>query len=151
MSDLRAPERVGPVHVRLAVVGAHLRGQPLNRQLLELGAVFLEETRTAPHYRLFAFAQTEPPKPGMIRAETGSAIEVEIWQLEAAPFGIFVAAVPPPLVIGNVRLAAGDWVKGFLCEEIALAGAVEITDFGGWRPYLASLPPSGSHSADKLQ
>ena len=65
------------MHVRLAVVGAHLRGQPLNRQLLDLGAIFLEETRTSPDYRLFALAQTEPPKPGMIRAETGAAIEIE--------------------------------------------------------------------------
>jgi len=75
----------------------------------------------------------------MIRAATGASIEVEIWQLEAAPFGIFLAAVPPPLVIGNIRLATGEWVKGFLCEEIALAGAREITRFGGWRAYLASF------------
>jgi allophanate hydrolase len=148
LSELSTPESAG--HVRLAVVGAHLRGQPLNRQLLDLGATFLEQTRTSPDYRLFALAHTEPPKPGMIRAETGAAIEVEIWQLEAAPFGMFVAAVPPPLVIGNVRLATGDWVKGFLCEEIGLAGARDITDFGGWRPYLASFPSSGSPSADAL-
>ena len=75
----------------------------------------------------------------MIRSENGASIEIEIWQLRAKEFGMFVAAVPSPLVIGNIRLASGEWVKGFLCEEIALVGASEITDFRGWRAYLASF------------
>jgi allophanate hydrolase len=125
--------------IQLAVVGAHLRGQPLNHQLVELNAAFVTQTLTAPIYRLFALANTSPPKPGMIRSENGASIEVEIWELAAAEFGIFVAAIPSPLVIGNVKLASGDWVKGFLCEEIALGGAREITNFGGWRAYLASV------------
>lgn len=127
------------MNAQVAVVGAHLRGQPLNRQLLDLGARFVEQTQTAPQYRLFALANTSPAKPGMIRSESGASIEIEIWELEAAAFGMLVASVPPPLVIGNVRLAAGHWIKGFLCEEVALKGAHEITSFGGWRAYLASL------------
>jgi len=125
--------------IQLVVVGAHLRGQPLNRQLIELGATFVRQTHTAPNYRLFALANTSPPKPGMIRSENGASIEVEIWELEAAAFGMFVASVPPPLLIGNVRLATGEWIKGFLCEEIALSDAREITSMGGWRAYLTSL------------
>jgi allophanate hydrolase len=125
--------------IQLAVVGAHLRGQPLNHQLVELNAAFVTQTLTAPIYRLFALANTSPPKPGMIRSENGASIDVEIWELAAGEFGIFVATIPSPLVIGNVKLASGDWVKGFLCEEIALGGAHEITDFGGWRAYLASV------------
>jgi len=125
--------------IQLAVVGAHLRGQPLNHQLIELDASFVRQTLTAPTYRLFALANTLPPKPGMIRSENGAAIEVEIWELTAAAFGMFVAAIPSPLLIGNIKLASGAWIKGFLCEEIALGGAREITSFGGWRAYLASL------------
>ena len=125
--------------IQLAVVGAHLRDQPLNYQLIELDAKFVRQTLTAPIYRLFTLANTSPPKPGMIRSENGAAIEVEIWELAAAEFGMFVAAIPSPLLIGNVKLASGEWVKGFLCEEIALRGAREITNFGGWRAYLASL------------
>jgi allophanate hydrolase len=125
--------------IQLAVVGAHLRGQPLNHQLIEFDAAFVTQTLTAPIYRLFALANTSPPKPGMIRAESGASIEVEIWELGAAEFGMFVAAIPSPLVIGNVKLASSDWVKGFLCEEIALGGAREITNFGAWRAYLASI------------
>ncbi len=127
------------MNVQLAVVGAHLRGQPLNAELLAFGAVFVKQTRTAPQYRLFVLAHTFPPKPGMVRAGNGESIELEIWELEATAFGRFVASVPPPLVIGNVKLASGEWIKGFLCEEIALEQAREITSLGGWRAYLASL------------
>lgn len=127
--------------VKLAVVGAHLRGQPLNRQLLELGAVFIEQCRTAPTYRLFALPGTTPPKPGMVRRENGIAIEVEVWQLTEAAFGLFVAAIPGPLGIGAVQLESGETVKGFLCEEYAVKGARDISSFGGWREYLAEKSP----------
>jgi allophanate hydrolase len=30
-------------------------------------------------------------------------------------------------------------VKGFICEPWALADAQDITAFGGWRAYIASL------------
>jgi allophanate hydrolase len=124
--------------VRLAVVGAHLRGQPLNRQLRDLGAVFVEQTHTAPCYRLFALPGTTPPKPGLVRDRDGFAIEVEVWQLSETGFGRFVAAIPAPLGIGTVELASGEMVKGFLCEGLAVEGAEEISRHGGWRAYLAA-------------
>lgn len=130
------PSRGGGIQV--AVVGAHLRGQPLNRQLLDLGAVFLQQCQTAPVYRLFALPDTTPPKPGLVRTEGGTSIEVEVWELSEAAFGRFVAAIPSPLGIGSVRLESGEAVKGFLCEEIAVQGAKDISHFGGWRKYLAS-------------
>jgi allophanate hydrolase len=124
--------------VRLGVVGAHLRGQPRNRELLDLGAIFVQQTRTAPQYRLFVLPDTSPAKPGMIRSGNGASIEIEVWQLGVVAFGTLVASVPSPLVIGNVELASGEWIKGFLCEEVALQDAQEITSMGGWRAYLAS-------------
>ena len=125
--------------VRLGVVGAHLRGQPLNGELLDLGAGFVQQTRTAPHYRLFVLPDTSPAKPGMVRSENGGSIEIEVWQIDVTAFGRLVAAVPPPLVIGSVELASGEWIKGFLCEEVGLKDAPEITNMGGWRTYLASV------------
>ena len=130
--------------VTLAVVGAHLRGQPLNWQLREAGARYLATTSTAPCYRLYALAGTTPPKPGLARTDDGegAAIELELWELPLRLFGKFVADVPAPLGIGSVELADGRQVKGFICEPIALAhegGARNITDFGGWRAYLRSL------------
>jgi allophanate hydrolase len=63
---------------------------------------------------------------------------VEVWELPMRRFGEFVAEVPPPLAIGSVELADGRWVKGFVCEPRALAGAEDISRFGGWRKYLSA-------------
>ncbi|MGP0853641.1 allophanate hydrolase [Serratia sp. CY84636] len=126
-------------HVRLAVVGAHLSGMPLNVQLTQRDAVRVEQTVTAPCYRLYALADTEPPKPGLARVAQGAAIRLELWDIPLARFGEFVAEIPAPLGIGTLLLADGRRVKGFICEAWALEGATDITEFGGWRDYLASL------------
>ncbi|MDP3072201.1 MAG: allophanate hydrolase [Opitutaceae bacterium] len=129
-----------PANIRLAVVGAHLSGLPLNHQLTDRHARLVWSGTTAPAYRLYALPNTTPPKPGLVRvADTGAAIAVEVWELSIAAFGSFVAAVPPPLCIGSLALANGDTVKGFLCEPAALDGATDITAHGGWRTYLESL------------
>jgi allophanate hydrolase len=128
--------------IRIAVVGAHLKGMPLNHQLTSRGAAFVEATETADDYRLFALADCLPPKPGLVRAaagEGGASIELELWDVPTALFGSFTEEVPPPLGIGNVILRDGRIVKGFICEQYGLTGAREITSFGGWRAYLASL------------
>ncbi|MGY6548219.1 MAG: allophanate hydrolase [Roseinatronobacter sp.] len=126
--------------IPLVVVGAHLTGLPLNRELIALGAQFLAEARTAPGYRLFALPGTHPPKPGMIRdpAFTGPGIAVEIWALPPAAFGQFAAAIPEPLGLGKVQLEGGRAVPGFLCEAHATRGAQDITAYGGWRAFIAA-------------
>jgi allophanate hydrolase len=125
--------------IPLAVVGAHLSGMALNGELTALGATFLETTRTRPDYRLFALGSTRPPKPGLLRvaAGKGAAIEVELWMLSPEGFGRFVAAVPAPLSIGTLALTDGRMVKGFLVEAEAVTGARDISEFGGWRAFLA--------------
>jgi len=126
--------------VRLAVVGAHLSGLPLNHQLIERDARLVWSGTTAPSYRLYALPNATPPKPGLVRMNGhGAAIALEVWELPTAAFGSFVAIVPPPLAIGTVTLATGETVKGFLCEPAALAGATDITHHGGWRKFLATL------------
>jgi allophanate hydrolase len=132
-----------PGCVELAVVGAHLTGQPLNSQLTKRGARLKKACRTAPGYRLYALAGTKPPKPALIRDDQfqGSGMEVEVWTMPKDQFGSFVAEVPEPLGIGNLTLDSGESVKCFICEPYALAGAAEITHFGGWRNYLASSKP----------
>ena len=125
--------------IAIAVVGAHLSGMALNGELKALGGRLLEATVTAPDYKLYALATT-PPKPGMLRVETGSgaSIELEIWAMPAASFGKFVAAIPPPLSIGTVRLKDGRGMKGFLVEAADISGAREISAFGGWRAFVAN-------------
>jgi allophanate hydrolase len=126
--------------IEIAVVGAHLTGMPLNRELTTLGGTLVEETRTAPGYRFFALKGTVPPKPGLQRAPEvdGPGIVVEIWSLPAAGFGTFVSKIPSPLGVGKLVLVDGRHVTGFLCEAAALADAEEITHFRGWRAYIAS-------------
>ncbi|QKJ85756.1 Allophanate hydrolase [Paramixta manurensis] len=124
-------------HVRLAVVGAHLTGMPLNHQLTQRQAVWVEETRTAACYRLYALANTQPAKPGLAKAQSGAPITVELWDIPLARFGEFVAEIPAPLGIGTLELADGRRVKGFICEPAALSDATDITEFGGWRNWLA--------------
>jgi len=125
--------------ITLAVVGAHLSGMPLNGELKRHAAQFIEATATAPDYRLYALAGTIPAKPGLLRvADGGTAIAVEVWALAPDAFGRFTAAVPAPLTIGSVRLADGRVVKGFLVEAAAVAGARDISSFGGWRNFCAA-------------
>ncbi len=125
--------------IEIAVVGAHLKGLPLNTQLQDLHAEFVREARTAPDYRLFALPDTAPPKPGLLRvaAGDGAKIAVEIWSLGRAEFGAFVAAIPAPLGIGTLTFDDGTVAKGFLVEAEAVKGAEDISRFGGWRAYLA--------------
>ncbi|WP_217239749.1 allophanate hydrolase [Streptomyces sp. AC555_RSS877] len=121
---------------RLAVLGAHLSGQPLNPQLLALGARLDRTTTTAPAYRLHALA-TQPPKPGLVHVGTGgAAIETEVWRLPAEALGRLLTALPRPMTLGSVELADGSRLPGFLCEPDALTDAEDITSYGGWRPYL---------------
>jgi allophanate hydrolase len=124
--------------LHLAIVGAHLTGQPLNGQLTSRGATLLRQTRTAPDYRLYALAGTVPPKPGLRRVAPGqgAAIEVEVWSMPEEQFGSFMKLVGPPLGIGTLVLEDQSQVKGFICEPIALDDAEDISSHGGWRAYL---------------
>lgn len=123
--------------IEIVVMGAHLSGMPLNQELTSLGAVFRGATKTAPSYRLYALAGGSPQRPGLLRVtkHEGAEIAVEIWALAPDAFGRFVAGVPAPLSIGTIRLADGSAAKGFLVEAEGLAGAVDISHFGGWRAY----------------
>ena len=124
--------------VPIAVVGAHLSGLPLNGQLTSRGARLVARTRTAPRYRLYALPGTAPARPGMVRDEAGASLEIEVWALPRAGWASFMEGVPPPLAIGTIETVDGQWVKGFVCEPWALAGAKEVTSFGGWRAWIAS-------------
>ncbi len=125
--------------VRVAVVGAHLSGMPLNSQLTERGAKWLTNAHTTADYRLYALPGTTPPKPGLQRVAPGQGgrIALEVWEMPVAHYGSFVALIPAPLGIGTLQLEGGASVQGFLCEGLALQGAEDITHLGGWRAYMA--------------
>jgi allophanate hydrolase len=126
--------------VRIAVVGAHLSGMPLNWQLRQYGARLLHSTTTTDAYRLYALPHTQPMKPGLIRVAPGQGanIALEIWELPIEHYGEFVALIPSPLGIGQIETVDGKQVQGFLCESQALEGARDITAFGGWKSFLGA-------------
>ncbi len=133
------PEPKNSDMLEIVVVGAHLSGMPLNRELTTLDAQFVRKARTQAGYRLYALANQTPPKPGLVRdAEAAGKIEVEVWAMSPDAFGRFVAAVPSPMCIGTVNLADGSSPKGFLVEPAALAGARDVTCYGGWRAFVAA-------------
>ncbi len=122
--------------VEVVVVGAHLEGQPRNRRLAALGAALVEQTTTASTYRLWALPDGE--RPALERVSNGGvAIDVEVWALEQRALGSLVAALGPPLAIGTVELVDGRALRGFVVEAGGLAGATDITAYGGWRAWLA--------------
>jgi allophanate hydrolase len=142
-------ERCDQADVDLLVVGAHLSGQPLNRELLAAGGTLLGPAATAPAYRLYAL-HTQPPKPGLVRVEplpatdaegsaagqAGASIAGEVWRLPAVGFARFMTGLAVPMAIGRVCLDDGRDVLGFLCEPTAVRGAADITRFGGWRAWI---------------
>jgi allophanate hydrolase len=141
LPPVRAAEEIA-----IAVVGAHLSGMPLNGELKNERARFLEATTTAPDYKLYALAGTDVPKPGLVRVAKGggASIALELWAMPADGFGRFVASLPSPMAIGTLRLADGRTVKGFLVEPEAVNGARDISSFGGWRNYIAQAKTSAA-------
>ena len=126
-------------YIEVAVCGAHMSGLPLNPQLVNLGGEFVRKDKTAALYQLFALNGLTPSRPGLLRVlEHGFAINLEIWRLPLVNYGAFVASVPPPLGFGTLTLLDGIKVKGFLCEAYATINAIDISDKGGWREYLAN-------------
>jgi allophanate hydrolase len=123
--------------VKLAVVGAHLKDMPLHWQLTSRHATFVGSFQTAATYRLYAMADSIPPKPALVHSDDGGAIAVEVYELDVGAFGSFVSEVPAPLAIGTVTLEDGSTVKGFVAEPRATVAAEDITALGGWRAYIA--------------
>lgn len=123
--------------VQLAVNGTLMRGLELNVNLLAVGATFVREAMTEPRYRLWSI---DDRHPAMMRVATGgAAITLEIWDVPTAGLSEILLREPPGLCIGKVRLANGEVVLGVLGEAILCEGKREITQWGGWRAYIANL------------
>jgi allophanate hydrolase len=113
---------------------------PRNAELVALGAQFVRAGRTARRYRLFDLGDGSG-RAGLLRAADGGNVETEVWRLTAPALGELVTRTTAPLSVGTVELEDGGVVKGFLCEADALAGARDVTEFGGWRAYTAAASP----------
>jgi hypothetical protein len=119
--------------IHLAVNGTLMRGLELNDNLLKAGATFVEETTTAPIYRLWSIQDRHP---AMIRvAKGGKAIAVEIWAVPPAGVCAILLQEPPGLCIGKVVLANNEVLLGVLGEPFLCEDQREITEWEGWRAY----------------
>lgn len=120
------------MQIKLAVNGTLMRGLELNHNLLELGAVFMEETLTAPFYRLWSINDRHP---AMQRCASGGKISLEIWSIDSSNLGELLSREPAGLSVGKILLADNREVLGILGESYLCEGMQEITRFGGWREY----------------
>jgi allophanate hydrolase len=130
-----AADALGSDEIALFCIGAHMAGLPLNTQVTDLGGRFLREADTLAEYRLFALGD----RPGLLRTADGAAIRGEVWALPAAAIGPLLARVPPPLGFGTVVLEDGPCL-GFLAETAGTVTGADITQYGGWRAWLAAQP-----------
>jgi allophanate hydrolase len=130
------PVSAGASAVPLIVVGAHRKGQPLERELEALGAFWDGPVRTASRYRM-ASLDTQPPKPGLYRSEDGAELAGERWLLSEAALGEFLAALPEPMLLGPLLLNDGSSAVGFACDAVAVSKGRDITRYGDWLAALA--------------
>ena len=126
--------------VKLAVNGTLMRGLPLEKNLLDAGAFFLREAATAPCYRLWSINDNNP---AMLRVDPADpqavSVAVEVWQVPAARLASVLMKEPEGLSVGKVTLSDGEVVLGVIGEPELVRGQKEISSYGGWLSYIASL------------
>lgn len=127
--------------MHIAVAGLHLTGQPLNHQLVSLGATLVKTCRTSASYAMYLIEDEKGKKPGLVRlpdGKTGNAYEIEIWSLPIENVGKFLSFIPAPLGLGTLTLEDGSAVKGFICEHRVMEEGKDISGFPGWKSFMAN-------------
>ncbi len=124
--------------IQLAVNGTLMRGLALEKNLKNVGAVFLRETKTQKSYRLWSIRDDYP---AMLRVDPQDpravTVDVEVWEVPMAGLTKVLQQEPEGLSIGKVKLEDGQVVLGVIGEPELVKGQKEISSFGGWRSYLA--------------
>jgi len=103
-----------------------------------LGARFERAVSTTDDY-LMVRVDSVPPKPGLVHVPGGAgrSLPGELYRLSPAALGAFLAALPEPMALTAMTLSDGTAAVGFTCTPVAAATGVDITEFGGWRSFLA--------------
>ena len=122
--------------IELFVNGTLMRGLALHHNLD--GAEFVGAFRTAPKYRLYSIGDGHP---GRFEVEAGGvSVAGEIYRMTDEIWRRVEAGEPPHLYRGPVRLSDGRSVDGILFPRALAEGRhTDISDFGDWRAYIASL------------
>ena len=122
--------------IELFVNGTLMRGLTLHKNLD--GANFLGEFNTLPIYRLYSIDDIHP---GMFEVEEGGvSVAGEMYSMSDEIFQRVKNGEPAGLYFGDVKLNNGSTVKGVLFpRETAESNYKDISNFGDWRAYIASL------------
>ena len=122
--------------IELFVNGRLMRGLGLHKNLQ--GANFLGEFHTLPIYRLYSIDDIHP---GMFEVEEGGvSVAGEMYSMSDEIFQRVKNGEPSGLYFGDVKLNNGSTVKGVLFpRETAESNYKDISNFGDWRAYIASL------------
>ena len=129
-----------PGCIAVAVVGAHLSGQPLNHELTDRAGAAgqdlphrarLPPLRAGRHHagQARAWSATSSFAVRESKSRSGRCPNTSSAASSAGCRRRSESATP--------SLDDGSTVKCFICEPYAVAGATEITRFGGWRHYLS--------------
>lgn len=122
--------------VLLAVNGTLMRGLELCKNMEDAGAKFVKEDSTAPCYRLWSVNDNNP---AMLKVkEGGISVLLEVWSVPKAGLADILQKEPPGLSIGKVQLNDGSYVLGVIAEPWVVEGMKDISQYRGWRNYIAS-------------
>ena len=122
--------------IELFVNGTLMRGLALHKNLD--GANFLGEFHTLPIYRLYSIDDIHP---GMFEVEEGGvSVAGEMYRMSDEISQQVKNGEPSGLYFGDIKLNNGSTVKGVLFpREAAESDYKDISNFGDWRAYIASL------------
>ena len=106
-------------------------------EALLAGASFVEQTTTAPGYRLFSLGGF----PVLVEdAESGFAIDVQVWEVPDDRWERILVEEPPEMVPGDVAFEDGRRVGTMLGPRdwVEARGGVDVSAHGSWKAYLAA-------------
>ena len=113
-----------------------MRGLELEGNLKQAGALFIKESKTEKSYRLFSI---NDQYPAMIKVVSGgNTVDVELYEISEEGLKEVLSKEPPGLTIKEITLIDGSLVQGVVGLEEITKGQKEITEYGGWRNYLAN-------------
>lgn len=127
--------------VELAVNGELMRGMRSEQAMVDAGALFIRDTRTARCYQLYNINDRHPARLRV--ADEGAATILEIRALPPTGFIKILKREPQGLSVGHVQLEDGSWMLGVIGEPILCDGKPDISCFGGWRAYLEQTAAYG--------
>ncbi|MER8182132.1 gamma-glutamylcyclotransferase [Kitasatospora sp. NPDC094015] len=122
---------------RIFFNGQAMVGGPFHHSVADM---LLGPVRTAPGYRFFSL---DDVCPGLLAdPAVDTAIEGELYDVPLEHLrDVILPGEPPALELGVIELADGSACLSMVLARGELERGVhqEITSFGGWRAYLATL------------